>query len=73
MNENQYNPDEKSTHLQYLDANNLFGWAITKELPTHGFAWEKVEDFTPKKIHKQLPRKNHNKLSILVKIIKSEM
>ena len=55
MNENQYNPDEKSTHLQYLDANNLFGWAITKELPTHGFAWEKVEDFTPKKIHKQLP------------------
>ena len=22
----QYNPDKKSTYLQYLDANNLSGW-----------------------------------------------
>ena len=23
-----YNPDEKSIYLQYLDANNLYGWKM---------------------------------------------
>ena len=32
-----YNPDEKSMYLQYLDANNLYGWAMVQNLPTHGF------------------------------------
>ena len=44
----KYNPDEKSTYLQYLDANNLYGWTTF----THGFSCEKVEDFTPEKIDK---------------------
>ena len=35
----QYNPDEKSTYLQYLDVNNLYGWAMIQKLPTHGFPW----------------------------------
>ena len=35
----QYNPDEKSTYLQYLDVNNLYGWAMIQKLPTHGFSW----------------------------------
>ena len=43
----QYNSHEKSTYLQYLDANNLYGWAMIQKLPTQGFSWEKVEDFTP--------------------------
>ena len=34
----QYNPDEKSRYLQYLD---LSGWAMIHKLPTHGFAWGK--------------------------------
>ena len=46
----QYNPHENSTYLQYLDANNLYGRAMIQKLPTHGFLWEKVEDFTPEKI-----------------------
>ena len=45
-----YNPDEKSIYLQYLDANNLYGWAIVENLPTHRFLWKKIEDFTPEKI-----------------------
>ena len=34
-----YNPDEESTYIQYLDANNLYGWAMSQSLPTHGFKW----------------------------------
>ena len=45
-----YNPDEKSIYLQYLDAFNLYGWAMVQNLPTHGFKWNKAEDFTPKKM-----------------------
>ena len=44
------NPDEKSIYLQYLDANNLYGWAMVQNLPTHGFLWKDTEDFTPEKI-----------------------
>ena len=45
-----YNPDEESIYLQYLDANNLYGWAMVQNLPTHGFLWKDAEDFTPEKI-----------------------
>ena len=44
------NPDEESIYLQYLDANNLYGWAMVQDLPTHGFLWKDAEDFTPEKI-----------------------
>ena len=45
-----YNPDEESIYLQYVDANNLYGWAMVQNLPTHGFLWKDTEDFTPEKI-----------------------
>ena len=45
-----YNPDEESIYLQYLAANNLYGWAMVQNLPTHGFLWKDAEDFTPEKI-----------------------
>ena len=45
-----YNPDKESIYLQYLDANNLYGWAMVQNLPTHGFLWKDTEDFTPEKI-----------------------
>ena len=44
------NPDEDSIYLQYLAANNLYGWAMVQNLPTHGFLWKDAEDFTPEKI-----------------------
>ena len=34
-----YNKDEESSYIQYLDANNLYGWAISKKLPVNGFRW----------------------------------
>ena len=34
-----YNKNEESSYVQYLDANNLYGWAMSKKLPVHGFKW----------------------------------
>ena len=38
-----YNPDESSKYLQYLDSNNLYGWAMSQLLPTGGFKWVEVK------------------------------
>ena len=34
-----YNPKEESSYLQYLDANNLYSWGMSKPLPTVRFRW----------------------------------
>ena len=34
-----YNNNEKSSYIQYLDANKLYGWAMSKKLPVNGFKW----------------------------------
>ena len=38
----KFNPNEDTTYLQYLDANNLYGWAMSQPLPTGGFKWVDV-------------------------------
>ena len=44
-----YNPSEDSSHLQYLDANNLYGWAMSQPLPPGRFKWV---DIKPNEIQK---------------------
>ena len=34
-----YDPSKPNTHILYLDANNLYGWAMSQPLPTRGFQW----------------------------------
>ena len=44
-----YNNNEELSYIQYLYANNLYGWAMSKKLPVNGFKWidnkEINEDF----------------------------
>ena len=40
----KFNSNEPSKYIQYLDANNLYGWAMSKPLPTHGFKWMKTSE-----------------------------
>ena len=48
----EYNPDKESVYIQYLDANNLYGWAMSQPLPTHGFKW--MKNLTKEKVLKIL-------------------
>ena len=45
----EFIPDKPTRYLQYLDANNLYGWAMSQHLPTSGFKWVEIE---PGKIRK---------------------
>ena len=38
----KFNPNKGTTYLQYLDVNNLHGWAMLQPLPTGGFHWVDV-------------------------------
>ncbi|XP_072033622.1 uncharacterized protein [Amphiura filiformis] len=40
-----YDPSKPSKYIQYLDNNNLYGWAMSQPLPTGGFEW-----MTPKQL-----------------------
>ena len=34
---NNYNENEESSYIQYLDANNLYGWPMSQKLPVNNF------------------------------------
>ena len=53
-----YNPDVESSFIQYLDANNLYGWAMSQQLPTHGFKW--MKDITEEKVMEILEKANYS-------------
>ena len=39
-----YDKNIESSYIEYLDANNLYGWAMSQKLPVNGFKW--VEDLS---------------------------
>ena len=40
-----YDPKQESKHIIYLHANNLYGYAMSKFLPTSGFKWIDPKEF----------------------------
>ena len=48
-----YNKDEEEPFLEYLDANNLYDWAMSKPLPVNGFG--RIKDLS--KINKHFIKK----------------
>ena len=34
-----YDENKESSYIQYLDANNLYGWAMSQKLPVNDFKW----------------------------------
>ena len=67
-----YNPEESSKYIMYLDANNLYGWAMSQYLPTGGFKWlneeevdlSKLDDESKKglilEVNLEYPKELHN-------------
>ena len=41
-----YNKNIESSYIQYLDANNLYGWAMSQKLPANDFKCAKQEDLS---------------------------
>ena len=44
----EFDPTKDSKFISYLDDNNLYGWEMSKQLPTSGFEWmtdDKLDDW----------------------------
>ena len=46
-----YDPNQPTKYISYLDANNLYGWAMCKPLPTHGLEWMVQDELNNWKNH----------------------
>ena len=44
-----YDTDKPSSYIMYLDANNLYGWAMSKPLPYGKFRWVQANGVLPKR------------------------
>ena len=61
---NSFNKNKPSKYLMYLDANNLYGCAMSEKLPTHGFKWLTGGEI--EKIYKN--RHNLNKIPCILEV-----
>ena len=48
----EYDKDELTKYIMYLDANNLYGWAMSQYLPTGAFRWKHVGKGSRKDVEK---------------------
>ena len=55
----EYDPKKPTKYLQYLDANNLYGWAMSQPLLTGGFRWV---DVSPNEINELVSHKDRGYL-----------
>ena len=50
----KFDASKPTKYITYLDANNLYGWAMSEPLPTHGFRWMDDQELKPK-VWKSIP------------------
>ena len=41
MKSKKHDKNNESSYIEYLDANNLYGWAMSQKFPVNGFKWVK--------------------------------
>ena len=58
-----YDPKQELKHITYLDENNLYGYAMSKFLPTSGFKWIDPKEFDLNKYT------NHSSKRCVLKLI----
>ena len=59
----EYDKNKETNYLQYLDANNLYGWEMSQPLPTGEFRWINCGNWNPKRLVDMLSaEKNHGYL-----------
>ena len=46
-----YDEKKESSFIQYLDANNLYGWAMSQKIPVSDFKWKKNNNKKKEKIY----------------------
>ena len=70
-----FNPNEAIVYIMYLDANNIYGWVMSKPLPVGNFKWMTrgelglpAEEMPPCfiKVDLEYPENLHGKFSELV-------
>ena len=52
-----YDKNNESSYIENLDANNLYGWAMSQKLPVNSFKWVKNLSRFNKEFIKKLQRK----------------
>ena len=67
---NNYDRKEPGRYLQYLDAKNLYGWAMSQPLPTGGFKWVDIE---PEEVKELLVREDGGHLMEVVVLYPKEL
>ena len=48
----EYDEIAPSKYIMYLDANNLYGWVMSQQLPTGGFRWMKDKEINNNRVRK---------------------
>ena len=64
----EYDPLRPTNYLQYLDANNLYGWAMSQALPTGEFRWIDIKEEDPKELIEKLVNNSKWKYGYLLEI-----